>query len=349
MRVVSARSRSLAAGEHAPRGTGLARACADRESAQCPRAPSDGRAGEHATARQRRAGEGAIGHASTFRARDDGDAKQRSAWAATSAGRTEARRREHECGEACTGRGNEDGADETQGRRCQGRRCQGRRSQGRRDEAESRRASSASASGSSAPRPKAGARTDRLQQAHPGGVDGTSQELRLPFVLQRRAERSQVLWSLWRCRPAGDLERANALLRGHAEPREGEAHSHPRRRHGWPLVPLEGGAARRRSQRPTRLPGRCVRLTPSRELLLPRRQARGSRRRLFERRLRARSRHGRRHAQATRSSSASSSFVSRRRRNPPTGKAPITRSSIRPRNTRAPSASRKSSKAARLA
>ena len=114
-------------------------------------------------------------------------------------------------------------------------------------------------------------------------------------------------------RAARDPQRADAVLRGHAEPGEGEAHPDPRRGDGRALVPPQGRAAHRRAQRAARVPGRSVRLAEARELLLPRRQARRARRGLAQRRVHPRARHRRHRRRATPSSPASSSSASTRR------------------------------------
>ena len=93
-----------------------------------------------------------------------------------------------------------------------------------------------------------------------GGADGSSQELRLPVVLDAGAHGAQVLRTVRRRRAAGDPERAHAVLRPAPDPRQGEADPHPRRGRRGPQLPAQRRAARRRAQRPARLPGRSVRL-----------------------------------------------------------------------------------------
>ena len=155
-----------------------------------------------------------------------------------------------------------------------------------------------------------------------GGAHGSSQELRLPVVLDARAHGAQVLRSVRRGRAARDPQRAHAVLRAAADPRQGEAHPHPRRGRRGAQLPAQRRAAHRRAQRPARLPGRPVRLAEAREPLLPRRQARRARRRLAQRRLLARARHASTSAAAITSSPASSSSASTARRKANDGPAP---------------------------
>ena len=66
----------------------------------------------------------------------------------------------------------------------------------------------------------------------------------------------QVLRAVRRGDPAGDPERAHAVLRAAADAGQGEAHPDPRRGGRGPELPAQRRAAHRRPQRPARLPRR---------------------------------------------------------------------------------------------
>ena len=105
--------------------------------------------------------------------------------------------------------------------------------------------------------------TRRRCEPHAGGAHGSSQELRLPLVLDPGARGAQVLRSMRRGRSAGDPRRADAVLRAAPGARQGEADPDPRRRGRGAQLPAQRRAAHRRPQRPARLPGRPVRLARS--------------------------------------------------------------------------------------